>query len=206
MKNYEEVETGLLRRREPMSFMLMLGFVSIGLTFFGLLVAVLSLSYQKKIAWTAGKMPSIFWLSSVLIVLSSFALEQADKYVKSDNFLAYRRMLSATLLLGILFIILQIQGWRELQAVGIYIKGGFLGAFVYIISGLHILHVVGGMFFLIWRTIVSYQKSAYLDAYIYNINPPNQLKFKLLKKYWHFIGGIWIGLFLFMLFMGFTTF
>lgn len=206
MREHEQQETGLLRRREPMNFMLMLAFVSIGLTFLGLTLAVLSLGYQKKIAWTAGKMPMVFWLSSTLILLSSFTLEQAGKYVRSDNFLAYRRMLGATFGLAILFILLQIQGWYEMQGEKIYLKGGFLSAFIYIVSGLHILHILAGLVFLGWRMVVSYQKRAYLDAYIYNINPPNQFKFKLLTKYWHFIGGVWIVLFLFMLFMGFRTF
>ncbi len=206
MQTHHEVETGFFRRREPMSFMLMLAFVSIALTFLGFILVVLVLSYHKKTAWNVGKMPTIFWLSSLCILCSSFTLEQAGKFLKTDNFLAYRRMLLGTLALGVTFIVLQMIGWAEMQSAKIYLRGGFLSAFLYIVSGFHILHVLGGLVFLGWRMVVSYQKRAYLDAYIYNINPPNQLKFKLLTRYWHFIGAVWIGLFLFMLFMGFTTF
>lgn len=206
MPKQEKLSTDLFGKRDILGSMLLIALISIGLTFFAFVSSMLYLSNLKKIAWSGGKLPTIFWLSTVLIALSSFTLEQAGKYIKRDDFLAYRRMLMLTWWLGIVFIAFQVWGWFALQAKGIYLKGGFLGAFVYILSGFHILHVVGGLIFLGWRLQVSYKNKSYIDSFVYNINPPNQLKWKLLARYWHFIGIVWIALFLFFLFKGFTTF
>ncbi|TAE16499.1 MAG: heme-copper oxidase subunit III [Bacteroidetes bacterium] len=200
------METGLFKRREPMGFMLGLGLLSIGLTFFCLLLAMLSLSSGKGISWTTGKMPTVFWFSTLLIVGSSFTLEQAGKFAKNDQFSYYRLALWATLALTVGFILAQMWGWSLLQSQKIYLRGGFLGAFLYVLSGLHILHVLGGVFFLVWRIVIAHQKSSYLESYIFHVNPPNQLKWRFLARYWHFIGGIWVVFFLFLLFKGFTTF
>jgi len=206
MQKKKEEDIYLLRRRDPMSFMLMLGLVSIGLTFLSFVCTMLYLSWRKDVSWQQGTMPAVFWLSIILIGCSSYTIEQVGKFAKQDNFLAYRRMLSATMLLGLAFIFCQLWGWRVLQAHGVYLKGGILGGFLYILSGLHVLHVLGGLFFLGWRWRVAYRNKAYLDAYIYNINPPNQFKWTLLVRYWHFIGIVWVMLFLFFLFKGFKTF
>lgn len=198
-------KTEFFKRREPIGFMLNIALLGIALTFFALFVVVTFLSIDKKVSWDSGKMPSIFWYSTFLIALSSYTLEQASKYIKTENFAQYRTFLSATLLLGIGFIGLQIWGWQIMQMKGIHLRGGFLGAFLYVISGLHLLHLLVGIFFLAWRVRLAYQKKSYIESYIFHINPPNQFTWRFVVRYWHFVGIIWIVLFLFLLFKGFRT-
>ncbi len=197
MKQYK-TETGLFRRRDNMTVMLGIVLLGLGLSFCTFLFSFLYLSWINKMASPAGKIPTIFLFSTLLIGVSSYTLEQAGKFLKQDNFLAYRRMLGLTLFLGTAFIAFQLWGWAILQTKGAYLIGSFFWAYLYLLSGFHILHVVVGLFFLAWRLRVSHKNKTYINSFVYNINPPNQLKWKLLTRYWHFIGIVWGVVFLFL--------
>jgi cytochrome c oxidase subunit 3 len=188
----------LFRRREPFAFMLGLGIIGIGLMFLAFLLVYLIRKSGDD--WGSFELPKVFNLSTAVILASSFTLHYANVYVRKDNFRAFRLMLGSTLVLGGLFCFLQILGWMQLQNQGIYLKSIVSAGFLYVISGIHLLHIAGGLVFLAFAFGQALRHAAYIDSFVYHVNPPNQLKLQLITRYWHFVDGLWLFLFLFFLY------
>lgn len=188
----------LTKRREPFAFMLYLAIVGSGLLFFFLLLVFITKETRNQDIPL--KIPGVFWTSTFVIIASSLTLQGANKSFKEERFRSYRLNISITLLAGILFIVLQFLGWRKMLMAGITMSNNTGGMFIYILSGLHILHTLGGLIALASANRDAFQRMEYVDSFVYSVNPPNQLKIKLISIYWHFIDILWIILFLFLLY------
>ena len=185
------------KRREPFRFMVWLGIASSVMLF-----TILLASYVVRQAgpgWSAIKLPNVFLLSTIAIVLSSFTLNNANQAFRSERFGNYRTNIATTLVLGILFILLQAWGWRQMVRGGVGLAGNPAGGFVYIISGVHLLHILVGIVLLGIAWVEAIRRRPYVDSFVYSVNPPNQLKIKLITLYWHFVDILWIALFVFLL-------
>ena len=187
----------LTRRREPFRFMLIVGIV--GIVFLFLTISLLYVLRKSGTDWVAFHIPAIFWVSTSMILLSSITLHQANVCFKREYFRQYRRLTGLTLSLGILFICTQLVGWWQLTREGIGMKTP-AGAFLYMLTGLHILHILGGIIFLSVAFVHAVKRPEYVDSFVYSVNPPNQLRLQLGTLYWHFVDGLWIYLFLFLLY------
>ncbi|PKK38208.1 cytochrome oxidase subunit III [Siphonobacter sp. SORGH_AS_0500] len=150
--------------------------------------------------WSEVTLPRIFWFSTTVILTSSLTLHSAVKAFQKEHFLNYRIMLGLTLALGIAFVVFQIIGWRQMFVRNTSIQDNVAEGFIYIISGLHVLHILGGLFFMLRNFIQAIRNHKYLDSYVYSVNPPNQLKIRLMTYYWHFVDVLWILLFAFMVY------
>ncbi len=190
----DEQETGLFRRREPYNFMLGLAIFGISLMFL-MLVGLYTLRLGQHLAQIDFELPQVFWYSTLIILVSSLTLHLAGKDLQAERFLRYRIMMLITFLLGSFFLILQLQGWLDMQAQGIFLEKSLSGSFVYIISGLHAIHILGGLIFLLYMVVEALQQYHYVDSFVYSINPPNQLRLKLISRYWHFVDILWVLLF-----------
>lgn len=188
----------LTKRREPFAFMLYLAIVGSGLLFLFLMLVFIAKEVRNQDIPV--KIPREFWVSTFIILASSFTLQGASKAFKEERFRSYRLNISITLLAGILFIVLQGLGWRKMLLAGITMSNNTGGMFIYVLSGLHILHTLGGLIALASANRDAFQRMEYVDSYVYSVNPPNQLKIKLISIYWHFIDILWIILFLFLLY------
>lgn len=138
-------------------------------------------------------MPKMFFLSTGLILASSATIEKARKSLAEANDRAYSWALLGTLFLGAAFLGSQLLGWQKLIAQGVYLSGRPLSSFYYLFTGAHGLHVLGGIMALAylvfrnymgWREPVAKRKKASSDA---------------VSLYWHFMGGLWVWLFLLLL-------
>lgn len=188
-------EKSILRRREPYNFMLGLGIFGMSLMFF--ILTMLYLQRQARPDWVHFEMPSAFWVSTALILASSFTLHAANLSLRQEAFAFYRLWISLTLGLGLAFIGMQLWGWALLQAQGITLQKSISGAFLFVISGLHIAHLLGGIWFLAVAWVEAFRYRKYVDSFIYSVNPPNQLRIRLITKYWHFVDALWLYLFCF---------
>ncbi|WP_338873246.1 heme-copper oxidase subunit III [Spirosoma sp. SC4-14] len=187
----------ITRRREPFRFMVWLGIASSVMLFTILLVTYII--RRTGPGWVDVKLPNVFLISTVVIVLSSFTLHNANLAFRHERFSSYRINMASTLVLGTLFILLQGWGWRQMILAGVGLKSNPAGSFVYIISGIHLLHILIGLIFLVIALIEALRRRMYVDSFVYSVNPPNQLKIKLITLYWHFVDILWVGLFLFLL-------
>jgi cytochrome c oxidase subunit III len=192
-------ENRFTKRREPFKFMLGLGILGSVLVF-TVLLAVYALRKSAGVYWTDVPLPSLFWVSTATIVLSSFTLHLSHRAFKTDHFTSFRANLVATLLLGILFVILQLLGWKQLIDAGIStVKNPSVG-FVYVLSGLHVVHILIGIGALGWLFFKAFQNHSYVDSFVFSVNPPNQLRMRLIVLYWHFVDILWLYLFAFLLY------
>ncbi|MDZ7934630.1 MAG: cytochrome c oxidase subunit 3 [Emticicia sp.] len=188
----------LTKRREPFAFMLYLAIIGSGLLFFFLLLVFITKEARNQDIPL--KIPGVFWVSTFVILASSLTLQGANKAFKTERFRSYRLNISLTLIAGILFIVLQGLGWQKMLSAGITMANNTGGMFIYVLSGLHILHTLGGLIALASANKDAFQRLEYVESFVYSVNPPNQLKIKLISIYWHFIDVLWIILFLFLLY------
>ena len=101
-------------------------------------------------------------------------------------------MLVTTLLLGLLFVVLQYKGWEALTAMGATFTVNPSSSFIYVISGLHAAHVLGGIATLI---------VALVHAFVLPYKPTLRRKqrFELVVHYWHFVDILWVYLMVFFM-------
>lgn len=192
-----EMNNLFTKRREPFRFMVWLCIAGSVLLFTALLVTYVIRSSGS--GWAAIKLPNVFLLSTVVILVSSLTLHTANQAFRNERFPMYRTYIGITLLLGILFMLLQGWGWRQMILAGIQLEANPAGGFIYILSGLHLLHIIIGLIFLLIAFAEALRRRQYVDAFVYSVNPPNQLKIRLITLYWHFVDVLWIGVFIFLL-------
>lgn len=192
-------ENRFTKRREPFNFMLWLG-IGGSVLIFTILLAVYIMRKSAGVYWTDVPLPGLFWVSTVAILVSSLTLHLANHSLRTDRYPEFRRYIAATLFLGILFVILQFLGWYQLIKAGISTLNNPSAGFIYLFSGLHIFHILIGIGVLSWAVYQSLKNSNYVDAFVFSVNPPNQLKIKLITIYWHFVDVLWLYLFGFLLY------
>ncbi len=142
--------------------------------------------------WFEFKLPDIFFVNTAVIVLSSITLQFSYNYFKKGQEKGYKILLLTTFVLGLAFVILQYQGWQALNAIGATFTINPSSSFVYVISGLHAAHVLGGISALI---------VAMVHAYLLPFRPTKRrrLRFELIVQYWHFVDILWVYLIAFFM-------
>tara|TARA_R110000823_G_scaffold284631_1_gene403002 strand:- start:365741 stop:366367 length:627 start_codon:yes stop_codon:yes gene_type:complete len=145
--------------------------------------------------------PKFFVVSTVLMLLSSFSVSKIIPAYEKDELEKLKKWLGITFLLGLTFATSQFLGWRELQENQILFSGVRSGAYLYVITGLHVVHVVAILLYAV-RLLVKCNKVS-LDAVqslIYCTNPYQKIRFKMLTDFWHFVDVLWLLLFFYLLF------
>jgi cytochrome c oxidase subunit 3 len=175
-------------RLHPHKFTLWVGIGSILMMFAGLTSAYIVKRNQAN--WTTFEVPMMFWISTVAIVLSSLTLYLASKSFKERLMSRYRSLMAATLVLGVLFIVLQFVGFKQLWDQGLTLQGNVAYSFLYVIVGLHALHVIGGLIALLVMSLKAFSTK----TRIYSAVPV-----ELISTYWHFVDVLWIYLLIFLL-------
>ncbi len=144
------------------------------------------------------QLPLLFVFNSTLLIASSFSLHRAKGAFLKDQTQNYQRLLLLTLGLSLCFLIGQYFAWMSLYAANIAINHSTTAAYVYAISILHLVHVVGGIPFLAVFTFNAYTKMKEpISVLVYFSDSMKRLQLKLLMKYWHFLDILWIYLVLF---------
>lgn len=145
--------------------------------------------------------PKFFMVSTVVMLFSSYSVGKIIPAYESDDLEALKKWLGITFLLGLTFAACQFLGWRELQKNEILFSGVRSAAYLYVITGLHVIHVVAILMYLA-RLLVKCNRVS-LDAVqslIYSTNPYQKIRFKMLVDFWHFVDVLWILLFFYLLF------
>ena len=172
----------------PKKFALWLFLVTVVMIF-----AALTSAYivrQAEGNWLEYDLPGIFWLTSGIVILSSIAMQFAYFSAKKDNFLGLRIGMVSTVLLGIAFLVGQWYSWVALVDQEVFFVGNPAGSFLYVFTGLHALHLISGVIFLIIVLISTFRDK---------VHSPALNTLEMAATYWHFLGGLWLYLFLFLL-------
>jgi cytochrome c oxidase subunit 3 len=144
--------------------------------------------------WLVYELPDLFYISTAVIILSSITLMISQQAVKKNNFNLVKWGILATIILGVVFGIIQFEAWTYLIEQKIFFAGknaNISGSIVYVITFIHFLHVAAGLLAL----IISFVKSL-KNKY----TAENYLGLTLTSLFWHFLDILWVFLFLFLIF------
>ena len=174
--------------------MLWFGIVSLLMAFAGWTSAYIVSSTRED--WLKEMdLPSSFFVSTGVIMLSSLTYILAKKAIKTDRGAQCTKWLLATLALGIVFILLQFNGFSQLVARGYYFTGptsSIKMSYIFLIAAVHIMHVVAGLISL--SVVLFNQIRGKYSA-------TEMLGISLGATFWHFLDLLWVYLILFMLFV-----
>ncbi|MCH7413126.1 cytochrome c oxidase subunit 3 [Belliella sp. R4-6] len=196
MKKQKETWFQRIENMHPYQTLMYLGMFGSGLIFLFLTLAFLASGYGA-LEGIGFKMPRSFILSTIVIIFSGYTCSKMALHYKDEAIGKLKNSLFTTFLLGIIFTALQIVGWKELANMGIDFRGLPSGSFLYILSGIHIFHLVGAMIFAL---IMIFQYNKREKDAIQNLimltNPFEKMRIELFSKYWYFMDLIWLTLFL----------
>lgn len=150
---------------------------------------------QAEGNWLEFDLPNIFYVSTAIILLSSATMWYANFAAANNNFKGVTIGVAGTFVLGIAFAISQFEAWDALVESGIFFTGqsaNASGSFLYILSGMHLAHLAGGLIALL-IVLVNSMRNKYSSE--------NKLGLELCSTYWHFLDVLWIYLLLFLLFI-----
>ncbi len=178
-----------VKPNNPQKFLLWVAIASIVMSFAGLTSAYLVKRANSN--WLEFSLPRVFWISTVVIIASSIVMHFAVKSFKSRNIKNYRLLISITGILGLIFCVLQFMGYSDMAERNIHIFGtgsNPAASFVGVISGFHILHVLGGIIAL--AIVVAKSFNSKVKTYSTTLT-------ENVATYWHFVDILWVYLFIF---------
>lgn len=162
-----------------------------------MLFAALTSAYivrQAEGNWLLFDLPSLFYVNTAVIIVSSLTMQWAYWSAKRDQLEKTKLAISITSVLGIAFLIGQIMAWGQMVDQNIYFVGdrgsAVSGSFVYVLSGLHGAHIISGVVFLL---------IVLLSTLRYKVHSRNMTQMEMCTTYWHFLGGLWLYLLLFLI-------
>lgn len=145
------------------------------------------------------QIPALFWLNTLILVGSSLSMIKAKRCYLDDDTAGYQRNLRLTIWLSLVFMVMQAIAWWWLFQHNVALKTSTTAAYLYVISFVHLLHVVAGLPFLVlfYRTARKRMVDP-VTVLVYFSDPEKRLKLRLLTVYWHFLDILWIYLVLFL--------
>lgn len=184
----------LTKKEQSYNQMLWISMISMTMMFAGLTSAYIV--SKKREDWVSFELPTAFYISTILIILSSITFFLAKRSIKADQRSKSVTFLAVTLVLGLGFVFFQFQGFKQLIDAGLYFTGtesNVSSSFLYVITLTHLIHIFAGILVL---SFVLYKNTKGLyDA-------KNYQGMELGGIFWHFVDALWIYLFLFFYFIG----
>ena len=191
------------KKIHPQKFMMWIAIASITMAFAGLTSGYMVREAQGN--WRYYNLPQVFNYSTIVIVLSSVTIVMGLKAFKNREMPKYRRLISATLFLGLSFGALQFYGFYQLyhqlqqvringkvlnELAAVKVNGNPSESFLFIIAGLHLAHLLGGIIALLF---------VFFRAFRTRVKTYNATGLEITATYWHFMDALWIYLFVFFL-------
>lgn len=179
------------QRIHPHKFTMWVAMASICMMFAGFTSAYIVKKNQSN--FLEFSLPTIFWYSTFVILLSSLTVQLAVKSFKARERNQYKTLITITAFLGIAFAVLQIIGFKNLESHGVYLTGpksNAAASFILIIVGMHALHVLGGVAALLVM---------FIRAFSINTKNYSSTPIEIVSTYWHFVDVLWIYLLIFFI-------
>jgi len=146
--------------------------------------------------WQHIRVPALLWLSTGLILASTWTLEIARAAFDRRNSVRYARWLALTVALGATFLASQVFALRELAKQGMYLRNNPHSSLFYVLTGVHGLHLLGGMIALVCLMGTAARRP---EVVLFDFRRQTSRN-ATAALYWHFLAGIWLCLFLALLF------
>jgi cytochrome c oxidase subunit III len=137
--------------------------------------------------WLEFRLPDLFYINTGVILLSSLTLQTSYWGFKNGKKSLYQGLMAGSFILGLVFLVLQYQAWQSMVSIGVMLDGNPSGSFIYLISGVHAGHILGGL-----AALIVAMAHAFLLPF--KATPRRLLRFELVLTYWHFVGFLWLYL------------
>jgi cytochrome c oxidase subunit 3 len=194
------VEKGFLqnlRRLHPYQTMMYMAMVGSGFLFLVMLVSYTAQRFQTDNLLLNIQLPKSFYASTAIMLLSAGGIKWARVYSQKDQLKKCTRMLLVVMLLAAAFTVFQVTGWLE------FYRSGFgaptknvASSYVYVLSGIHMFHVLLGMGFLLYVFIPFYKNSRHpVSELMLVTNPYQKKKMNMLFVFWTYIDVVWLVMF-----------
>lgn len=142
--------------------------------------------------WLEFDLPSLFIWSTVVIVLSSATMHFSYTYIKKDEFNLSKLFISLTVILGVVFLLAQWYAWGQLVDMKVFFGGSSAnaaGSFMYVLTGVHAFHIISAIIYLL---------IVFVKTLLNKISSKNAVVMQTCATYWHFLGILWIYLYIFL--------
>jgi cytochrome c oxidase subunit 3 len=136
--------------------------------------------------WQPLPVPGILWLNSGALILSSLALEWTQRAAKGESLAQVRLGLAIAAAFALAFLVGQLVAWEQLVSSGFVVAGNPANSFFYLVTGLHGLHILGGLVALGWAAVKA-GGAEDTSAVLLNV--------ELCATYWLFMLFVWVVLF-----------
>ncbi|MBT1705240.1 cytochrome c oxidase subunit 3 [Chryseosolibacter indicus] len=146
---------------------------------------------RGDIGWSEIVIPNLFYVNTGIIVLSSISMVWAVNAARKDNLEKLKLAISITTILGVAFLVGQFLAYGEMIAMKEFFTGGNVShSFMYVLSGAHALHVIGGVVFLLIVLTASFKNK---------VHSKSMVRIEMCATYWHFLDILWLYLFIFLI-------
>jgi cytochrome c oxidase subunit III len=179
------------RSMNPKKFALWLFIVSVMMLFGAWTSAYLV--KRGEAGWSSFELPNQFWVNTVIILISSVTMVWAQRAASKDQLEQTKLALGITTALGVAFLVGQWLAWGKMVEMNYYFAGSgsnSSSSFIYVLTGFHGLHIISGVVVLLIALIATFR---------YKVHSRNMLRMELCSTYWHFLGALWLYLFVFLL-------
>ena len=136
--------------------------------------------------WRAIDWPRLLWLSTAVLLTSSFSIEKARRAMWREDTAGLQRWMAITAGLGVLFLTSQLIAWQQLAARGVFVATNPSSSFFYVLTAAHGVHLLGGLLTLGYVTLRVWRPSSYW--------PTRAAAVEAASLYWHFMDGLWVYL------------
>ncbi len=187
-------DTNEVKRRRAKKMMLWFAMISMAMSFAGITSAYV-VSKSRPDWLTDFQIPQAFYISLVVVLISSLTIYMARVSVQKENHKAGMVLLILTFVLGVLFMVLQFNGFSQIIENGYFFTGSestITTSFIYLVVILHMAHITGALIALL-VVIYNHFKQKYHNG--------QTLGIELAETFWHFVDILWIYLFLFFYFV-----
>jgi cytochrome c oxidase subunit III len=162
---------------------IILGMISIVMLFMGVVAAFIFLRATNR-QWVPLHLPAIIWFNTLILLASSGVIELARRRLAVANVQDFRKLWTGATALGILFLVGQLVAWRELIVQGLYVATNQASSFFYVFTGLHGLHLLGGICALLYVSFRKFDRARVSRAVVAEVA----------SYYWHFMDALWVFL------------
>ncbi len=164
-------------------------FLAVATSLFALLISAYFMRMMEE-DWIALSIPRVLWLNTILLVLSSIAMQWAKVAAVRGQADGVRSGLNAGGAFAFLFLAGQLWAWQQLYAAGYFVAANPSYAFFYLFTALHGVHLLGGLW--VWGRTTAKVWSGAEPAKV-------RLSVELCTTYWHFLLVVWVVLFAMLL-------
>lgn len=195
------------RKAQPAGLFALFSIIGIAVLFLTILVMFAISAPARHLG--GQNFPWLFYVSTPLILACSYTIEKTKRAFRTDNGEKLLRYQLWTFACSIVFCVIQYFAWRQLWTSGITMTAVNMdgsetisnsGAYLFVLSGLHVVHLLGGMGFLfssMYKLI--YNRTDMVRAVVYFSDKREGGRISALALYWHFLGGLWCVMFGFFL-------